>query len=166
MHVSRRYEGLVTEKIHTTPELPNVTLIADTTVNSGPDTETFPQELTNYTEEVSSQRILPMVYISGNNPRSQQTRVNQDEESNKNLQISLNHRVEHEQMDKHGHYLKGTWSHQCKGDITVNLPMLQEYWNEDFSNVTSVQHGINSLSFNTLAANIDLQSLTSRSQPD
>ena len=102
MHVSRRYQGLVTEKIHTTPELPDVTPIADATVNSGPDAETFPQELTNYTEEVSSQRILPMVYISGNNPRSQQTRMNQDEESNKNLQISLNHRVEHEQMDKHG----------------------------------------------------------------
>ena len=44
--------------------------------------------------------------------------------------------------------------------------MLQEYWNEDFSNITSLQHGINSLSFNTLAANIDLQSLTSRNKPD
>ena len=50
--------------------------------------------------------------------------------------------------------------------ITANLPTLQEYWDEDFSNITSVQHGINSLSFNTLAANIDLQSLTSRNQPD
>ena len=50
--------------------------------------------------------------------------------------------------------------------ITANLPMLQEYWYEDFSNVTSVQHGINSLSFNTSAANIDLQSLMSRNQPD
>ena len=43
---------------------------------------------------------------------------------------------------------------------------MQEYSDEDFSNVTSVQHGINSLSFNTLAANIDLQSLISRNQPD
>ena len=50
--------------------------------------------------------------------------------------------------------------------MTANSPMLQEYWDEDCSNVTSVQHGINSLSFNTLAANIDLQSLTSRNQPD
>ena len=50
--------------------------------------------------------------------------------------------------------------------ITANSPTLQEYWDEDFSNVTSVQHSINSLSFNTLAANIDLQSLTSRNQPD
>ena len=50
--------------------------------------------------------------------------------------------------------------------IIANSPTLQEYWDEDFSNVTSVQHGINSLSFNTLAANIDLQSLTSRNQPD
>ena len=50
--------------------------------------------------------------------------------------------------------------------MTANSPTLQEYWDEDFSNVTSVQHSINSLSFNTLAANIDLQSLTLRNQPD
>ena len=50
--------------------------------------------------------------------------------------------------------------------ITANSPTLQEYWDEDFSNVTSVQLGINSLSFNTLAENIDLQLLTSRNQPD
>ena len=50
--------------------------------------------------------------------------------------------------------------------MIANLPTLQEYWDEDFSNITSVQHSINSLSFNTLAANIDLQSLTSRNQPD
>ena len=50
--------------------------------------------------------------------------------------------------------------------ITANSQTLQEYWDKDFSNVTSVQHGINSLSFNTLAANIDLQLLTSRNQPD
>ena len=50
--------------------------------------------------------------------------------------------------------------------ITANSSMLQEYWDEDFFNVTSVQHGLNSLSFNTLAANIDLQSPTSRNQPD
>ena len=62
-------------EFHTTPELPDVTPKPDATVNSGPDAETFPQELTNYTEEVSSQRIPPMVYISGSNPRSQQTRV-------------------------------------------------------------------------------------------
>ena len=43
---------------------------------------------------------------------------------------------------------------------------MQEYWDEDFSNVTSVQHGINSLSFNTLAANIDLHLPTLRNQPD
>ena len=44
--------------------------------------------------------------------------------------------------------------------------MVQEYWEEDFSNVTSVQHGLNSLSFNTLAANLDLHSLALRNQPD
>ena len=52
---------------HTIPELTDVTLIPDTTVNSGPDAEAFPQELTNYMEELSSQRIHPMVYIEGNN---------------------------------------------------------------------------------------------------
>ena len=53
-----------------------------------------------------------------------------------------------------------------QGTVLVNSPTLQEYWNEDFLNVTSTQHHINSLSFNTLAANIDLQSLTVGSQPD
>ena len=53
-----------------------------------------------------------------------------------------------------------------QASITVNSPTLWEYWDENFSSVTSVQHSINSFSFKTLAANIDLQSLTSRSQPD
>ena len=61
---------------HTIPELTNVTPIPDATVNSGPDTETFPQELTNYTEEISSQRIPPMVYIDGNNSESGLVRGN------------------------------------------------------------------------------------------
>ena len=50
--------------------------------------------------------------------------------------------------------------------ITANSPTLQEYWDKDFSNVTSVKHGINSLSFNNLAANIDLQLPMSRNQLD
>ena len=49
---------------HAIPELPDVTHIPDATVNSGPDAEAFPQELTNYTEEVSSQGIPPIVYIA------------------------------------------------------------------------------------------------------
>ena len=48
---------------HAIPELPDVTPIPDATVNSGPDVEAFPQELTNYTEEISSQRIPTIVYI-------------------------------------------------------------------------------------------------------
>ena len=43
-------------KHHTIPELPNVTPIPNAIVNSGPDAEAFLQELTNYTEEVSSNR--------------------------------------------------------------------------------------------------------------
>ena len=50
---------------HAIPELPDITPIPDTTVNSGPDAEAFPQELTNYTEEVSNQSIPPMVYFEG-----------------------------------------------------------------------------------------------------
>ena len=53
-----------------------------------------------------------------------------------------------------------------QGVITANSPTVQEYWDEDFSNVTSVQHGLNSLSFNTLAANLDLHLLALRNQLD
>ena len=48
---------------HTIPELNDITPILDATVNSGPEAEAFPKELTNYTEEISSQRIPPMVYL-------------------------------------------------------------------------------------------------------
>ena len=57
---------------HIIPELNDVTLIPDATVNSGPEAEAFPQELTNYTEEISSQRIPPMVYLDEENNRSNQ----------------------------------------------------------------------------------------------
>ena len=69
---------------HTLPELTDVTPIPDATVNSGPDAEAFPQELTNYTEEVSSQRIPPMVYIEGNNCGNHSVAVTQDGESDEN----------------------------------------------------------------------------------
>ena len=69
---------------HAIRELPDVIPISDTTVNSGPDTEAFLQELTNYTEEVSSQRIPTMVYIDGNNCENRSVRVTQDGETNEN----------------------------------------------------------------------------------
>ena len=69
---------------HAIPELPNVTPVPDAIVNSGPDAEAFPQELTNYMEEVSSQRILQMVYIDGNNHENHPVRVTQDGKTNKN----------------------------------------------------------------------------------
>ena len=53
-------------------ELNNVTPIPDATVNSGLEAEAFPQELMNYTEEISSQRIPPMVYLDAENNRSNQ----------------------------------------------------------------------------------------------
>ena len=69
---------------HAIPELTNVTPIPHATVNSGPDAEAFLQELTNYTEEVSSQRISPMVYIEGNNHENHSAAVTRDGESDEN----------------------------------------------------------------------------------
>ena len=168
LHVFQEDTRFSTREVehHTIPELTNVTPIPNTTVNSGPDTEAFPQELTNYTEEVSSQRIPPMVYIDGNNHENCSLRVTRDGESNENSQNSFNHETEGEQTSEQGPLSQRYMEPSVQAVITATLPTLQEYWDEDFSNVTSVQHGINSLSFNTLAANIDLQSLTSRNQPD
>ena len=146
---------------HAIPQLPDVTPIPDATVNSGPAAEAFLQELTNYTEEVSSQRILPMVYINGNNPEN-----HPDDETNENSQNPLNRETEAEQTSEQRPQSQRYMEPSAQAVMTANSPTLQEYWDEDFSNVTSVQHGINSLSFNTLAANIDLQSLTSRNQQD
>ena len=148
------------------PELTNVTSFPDATVSSGQDAEAFPQELMNYTEEVSIQIIPPMVYIEGNNRENHSVRVTPDGESNENLQNSLNCEAEGEQISEQGPLSRRYMEPSVQAVIMANSPMLQEYWDEDFSNVTSVQHGLNSLSFNTLAANIDLQSLTSRNQPD
>ena len=67
--------------------------------------------------------------------------------------------MESEQVNERGPLSRRYTEPSVQAVITANSPMLPEYWDEDFSNVTSVQHGINSLSFNTLAANIDLQSL-------
>ena len=147
---------------HTISELTDVTPIPDATVNSGPDAEAFPQELTNYTEEVSSQRIPPMVYIEGNNHENRSAAVTQDGGSDEKSWNWLNRETESEQVSEQGP-LSWRYTEQLGQTVmTTNLPMLQEYWDEDFSNVTSIQHGINSLSFNTLVVNIDLQSLTSR----
>ena len=151
---------------HTIPELTDVMPIPDATVNSGPDAEAFLQELKNYTEEVSSQRIPPIIYIEGNNHENHSAAVTWDGESDENLQNSLYCETESEQVNKQGPLCQRYTEPLVQAVITANSPMLQEYWDEDFSNVTSVQHGINSLSYNTLAANIDLQSLTSRNQPD
>ena len=78
---------------HIIPELTDVPPIPDATVNSGPDAEAFPQELTNYTEEVSSQRIPPMVFTGRNNCENRSAAVTQDGESDENL---LNHETEGE----------------------------------------------------------------------
>ena len=69
---------------HAIPELTDVTPIPDSTVNSGPDAEAFPQELANYMEEVFSQRIPPMVYIERNNHENHSAAVTRDGESDEN----------------------------------------------------------------------------------
>ena len=92
--------------------------------------------------------------------------MTRDGESDENSQNSLNCETKSEQVNEQGPLSQRYTEPSVQAVITANSPTLQEYWDEDFSNVTSVQHGINSLSFNTLAANIDLQSLTSRNQPD
>ena len=150
---------------HAIPELPDVTPIPDATVNSGPDAEAFPQELTNYTEEISSQRIPPMVYIEGNNRENMSTRVSRSGETNENSRNLLNRETEVEQAIDQGPLSRRYTEPLIQGVITANSPTVQEYWDEDFSNVTSVG-GLNSLSFNTLAPNLDLHSLTLRNQLD
>ena len=85
---------------------------------------------------------------------------------NKNSRNSLNREAETEQTTEEGPLSRRYTEPSVQAVTTENSSMLQEYWEEDFSNITSVQHGINSLSFNILAANIDLHSLTLRSQPD
>ena len=151
---------------HAIPELPDITPIPDATVNSGPDAEAFPQELTNYTEEISSQRIPPMVYIEGNNRENMSTRVSRSGETNENLQNWLNREMEVKQAVDQGPLSRRYTEPLIQGVITANSPTVQEYFDKDFSNVTSVQHGLNSLSFNTLATNLDLHSLALRNQPD
>ena len=112
---------------HTIPELTNVTPIPDATVNSGPDAEAFLQELMNYKEEVSSQRIPPMVYIEGNNHENTSVRVARDGESNGNLQNSLNHETEGEQVSEQGPLSQRYTEPSVQAVITVNSPTLQEY---------------------------------------
>ena len=151
---------------HIIPELNDVTPIPDATVNSRPEAEAFPQELMNYTEEISSQRIPPMVYLDAENNRSNQrgkVRNGKNEENSRGL---LNPERGNEQNSKQGPLSRRYTEPSMQIAATINSPTLHEYWDEDFSNVTSVQHGLNSLSFNTLAANIDLQLFMSRNQPD
>ena len=112
---------------HAIPELPDVTPIPDATVNSGPDAEAFPQELMNYTEEISSQRIPPMVYIEGNNRENMSTRVSRSGETNENLRNSLNHETEVKQVVDQGPLPRRYTEPSIQGVITANSPTVQEY---------------------------------------
>ena len=69
---------------HIIPELNDVTPIPDAMVNSRLEAEAFPKELTNYTEEISSQRIPPMVYLDAENNRSNQRGKVQNGENEEN----------------------------------------------------------------------------------
>ena len=117
---------------HAIPELSDITPIPDAMVNSGPDAEAFPQEVTNYTEEVSSQRIPPMVYIEGNNCENMSTRVSRSGQINENSQNSLNCETEVEQAVDQGPLSRRYTEPSIQGVITANSPTVQEYWGEDF----------------------------------
>ena len=151
---------------HAIPELSDITPIPDAMVNSGPDAEAFPQELTNYTEETTSQRIPPMVYIEGGNHETRPTRILGSNKTSENSRNSQNRETDVAQTVDQGPLSRRYTEPSIRGVITANSPTVQEYWDEDFSNVTSIQHGLNSLSFNMLAANLDLHSLTLRNQLD
>ena len=105
-----------------------------------------------------------MVYIDGNNRENRSIRVSQNGKTNEDSQNLLNGETKAEQAVEQGPLSRRYTEPSIQAIITVNSPTLQEYWDEDFSDVTSAQHGLNSLSFNTLAANIDLHSLTLRNQ--
>ena len=135
-------------------------------VNSGPDAEAFPQELTTYTEETTSQRIPPMIYIEGVNQETRPTRILESNKTSENSRNLQNRETDVRQAVDQGPLSRRYTEPSIQGILTANSPTAQEYWDEDFSNVTSIQHGLNSLSFNTLAANLDLHSLTLRNQPD
>ena len=143
-----------------------MTPIPDAMVNSGPEAEAFPQELTNYMEEMSSQRIPPMVYLDAENNRSNQRGKVWNGENEENSRGLLNPERGNEQNSKQGPLSRRYTELSTQIVATIHSPTLHEYLDENFSNVTSVQHGLNSLSFNTLAANIDWKSFTSRNQPD
>ena len=141
---------------HAIQELSDITPIPDATVNSGPDAEALPQELMNYTEETTSQRIPPMTYTEGVNHETRPTRILESNEISKNSRNSQIGETDVRQAVDQGPLSRRYTEPLIQGIITANSPTAQEYWDEDFSNVTSIQHGLNSLSFNTLAANLDL----------
>ena len=90
-----------------------------------------------------------MVYIEGNNHENMSTRVSRSGKTNENLQNSLYREAEIEQVVDQGPLSRRYTEPSIQGVITANSPTVRKCWNEDFSNVTSVQHGLNSLSFNT-----------------
>ena len=106
-----------------------------------------------------------MVYIDGSNHENRSIRVPRSGDTNENSRNLLKCETEAKQVVEQGPLSGRYMEPLTQAIITANSPTLQEYWDEYFFNVTLVQHGLNSLSFNTLAANIDLHSLTSRNQP-
>ena len=107
-----------------------------------------------------------MVYLDAENNRSYQQGKVRNGENEENLQGSLNPERGNEQNSEQGPLSRRYTEQSMQTVATINSLTLHEYWDEDFSNVTFVQHSLNSLSFNTLAANIDLQPFMARNQPD
>ena len=78
-------------------------------------------------EEVSSQRIPPMVYIEGNNRENCLTAATRDGENEENLRNSLNRETESDQVNEQGPLSRRYTEPSVQAVITANSPMLQEY---------------------------------------
>ena len=75
-------------------------------------------------EEVSSQRIPPMVYIEGNNHENCSVRATHDGESNENLQNLLNHETEGKEVGEQGPLSQRYTEPSGQAVMTANSPML------------------------------------------
>ena len=104
------------------PGLNDVTPIPDTMVNRGLEAEAFPQELTNYTEEISSQRIPPMVYLDAENNRSNQRGKVQNDENKENSRGSLNPERGNEQNSKQSPLSRRYTEPSMQTVATINSP--------------------------------------------
>ena len=165
-------QNLNIDTSHHTTNAPDVTPIPNVTINSAHEEETFPQELTNYSEALSNTQVPVMVYINEEmTGQTQPGRYNPATQTSLDRERSENsRRSDVTDAGEAGSQIEGPlerrFTEPSNQKLTnVTSPGTNEYWEEDYSNMAT-QHGINSLSLSTLAANIDLQTLTVGNKPD